>query len=183
MHLARLSCLLVCAFAACGGSARDERGDQPAGSGGSGGSGGSSQSAFEQFCDARGAAVTEQCGEHFDVDRCKAGADCGPMLLHNPGSPLFQCLLDDACGGGCLITHYSPPLDLSEAGETFAARCSDKKQEGCALFEDLCFAGALFTDEALGVMSACLDLATCEDVQACIDASYMRCTAWVYPAF
>lgn len=65
----------------------------------------------------------------------------------------------------------------------FAERCSAKGDEGCGLYGDVFLAGALFTDEALGVMSACLDLAACEDVQACIDASYVRCIAWLEPIF
>lgn len=185
MRLWRLSCLLLCALAACGGSIREEGkgGDEPAGSGGSGGSGGSSQSAYEQYCDARDAAVFEDCGKHIDVDRCKASADCSSMLLHGPGSPLFQCLLGFACDDGCIIEHYGPPLELTEAGKMFAERCSAKGDEGCGLYGDVFLAGALFTDEALGVMSACLDLAACEDVQACIDATYVRCISWLEPIF
>ena len=178
MRYARVFGLVLGVCAACGGGA-DEEGD--GGPGGSGGSGGASESALAQFCEARGVAVAEACGEVFNVERCKAGADCGPMLLNKPGDPLFECLLDSGCGGSCLVDLYGPGIKLTPTGEMFGMQCSAKKMEGCALFEDLCLAGALFTDEALKTMGACFDLPACEEVQACIDASYMRCTAWVYP--
>jgi hypothetical protein len=157
--------LALCICAACGGGVRDP---EP-----------SKGSAFEQFCEASSTAAAEECSSTFDVEHCKESEACDSMLLHHPGGEVFNCLAESPCGP-CLDSVYVG-ADLTQAGKAFAEQCGKKNNEGCPLFEDLCFAGALFNDDALATMTACLDLATCGEVQACIDASYTRCVGWAYP--
>jgi hypothetical protein len=183
--LCRLGPLLVVllGFAtACGSSVVTGTGGGSSSSASSTGAGGASTASFDEFCDGyEAAAAAQSCTVKLDAAECKARAECDALLIHHPGDSFFDCLVAEPCG--CLGPLYkgvtAPGYMPTAADATFRDKCTMSPSD-CPLFEDLCLAGALFTDEALTKMTACFDLSTCGDMQACLDQTYMRCADLVY---
>lgn len=181
---------LVALAAACSGKVvpGEAGGGGTAGTGAAGAAGGGEGGSgvgvvdpgpYEAFCQAQTA-----CKPSFDQAACEASAACDSLLLHHPGGPLFECLLDECGVGSCVLSVYSDHAmePHTAAAQAFQDGCVNALNEGCPVFEDFCLAGALFTDEALVTLTACFDLPTCDELKACALQTYAPCTAWLYNA-
>lgn len=175
----------VLGLVACSGNV--DAGD-PGGSGGTGGNGGTGGAGgaaepglYDAFCEAQ-ATCKADGGQEYDAAACKASAQCDSRLLHHPGGPLFECL-----GQACSVTACLPDVYISyssseptSAALDFEDRCKSALEQGCGVFEDFCFAGALFADEALAEMTECFDLPTCDETKSCALETYSFCLGWLY---
>jgi hypothetical protein len=161
-YLARLV-ILVCSMAAgCGGD------EDPAAS--------STTVDWSGYCDDRAAL---QCPK-FDAVACKEQETCARALIRDDiEGPMVECLLGACPFESCLMEVSKLPM--SPAGEAFLNACAERVTE-CGLGDDTCFAGDLSSDEGIGELDACLDLATCDDTDTCMstyfETQFATCEAW-----
>ncbi|MEZ4442802.1 MAG: hypothetical protein R3B72_27145 [Polyangiaceae bacterium] len=185
-----MASVVVALLAACGGTTVVDGGDgaSDASSGSTSSGGGASststgsssstggESPWVAFCAAATATPGLNCAD--DAARCEASEACEDNLRYGPGSPLFDCIAADSCDN-CLIEAYDTST-FTPAGLELADACGSATAEGCGIFEDLCFAGALFTDAYLDQMLACYALPSCPAIESCVLDLYGPCVGWVY---
>jgi hypothetical protein len=177
--------LAAAAVAACGG---DVQGTTAAGSGGAGGEGSGASTASSTGTGAGGAAWAAYCDARASLcggtgDKCKTQEACaGALLRDDIEDALFDCLATNCDEDDCLgqVVAQFPP---SAAGQQYAATCQAYLAQCPDGLDDLCGAAGYLADDMLDDMGACMEAATCAEIEACLDqligGTFDACEDWL----
>lgn len=128
------------------------------------------------YCDDRAAL---QCSK-FDAVMCMEHETCARALIRDEvETQILECLRGTCLWESCLAKTSDVPL--SNAGEAFFDACVERVS-ACGLGNDTCYASNLIADAGIGELSACLDLATCDETDGCMTTYFTTrfetCSAW-----